>query len=307
MDDKPSSPKPTRTSQRAGRLAHRVLVVPFRQVILAEHPAFARYFTGRCPHLAGMIAFFALMSIIPGGMMVVTVLGWVGALEAEGYLADQIHLILPGGGGDGVIAAVNNLRRESHAAGPIGLAVLLWSTTSFFASIESALNLVYGAQPRPFLRQKLGVFLFMTGMLALVTIGTVSAAVAVSLARRTAGSQINAGHWQLGSTETAASIVIGLLAMFLFLLASYRLLPNARLTVREVWSGALLGAIVMQVATQMLPWYVSEAGSSRVTQAFAGAFVVLLWFYIAGLVLLAGAVWNWWLVERRTPGYRASA
>src|SRR5207253_6552261 len=97
-----------------------------------------------------------------------------------------------------------------------------------------------------------------------------------------------------------------LLGVFLFLVAVYRLLPNAPLTVHEVLPGSVMGAIVLEASFQVLPIFVRFADVNVTLRILGGPAILLLWLYVMANVIVLGAELNWWAARRREAGGLAS-
>jgi len=95
------------------------------------------------------------------------------------------------------------------------------------------------------------------------------------------------------------SVAVSLLGVFLFLVAVYRLLPNAPLTVHEVLPGSVMGAIVLEASFQVLPIFVRFADVNVTLRVLGGPAILLLWLYVMANVIVLGAELNWWSARRR--------
>ena len=95
------------------------------------------------------------------------------------------------------------------------------------------------------------------------------------------------------------SIAVSLVGVFSFVLAAYRLLTNAEVTVRGVMPGAVLAAIVLEASFQIVPIFVRLADVNPVLRVLGGPVILLLWLYLMANVIVFGAELNWWLAERR--------
>jgi membrane protein len=95
------------------------------------------------------------------------------------------------------------------------------------------------------------------------------------------------------------SIIVSLLGVFLFVLASYRLLTNAEVTVRDVLPGAIMAAVILEASFQIVPIFVRFADISPVLRVLGGPVILLLWLYLMANVIVFGAELNWWRAERR--------
>ncbi len=273
------------------------VVRPYRQILLTEHPAWERFFARRCPHLAGMIAYFGILSIIPAAFLFVSALGFAGYLEAQGWVVTQLTYVMPSQGVRTITATVAKLRESSGSLGLIGLLGLVWGTSNFFSCIESGLNIIYGVNNRVFLKQKALVLLLMLVALVMMTLGVIAVTVSSPVLQEADRFANTFLHFDF--TDAGISMAVSALFAFVFFLSCYRFLPNTDMRTREVWRGALLAALGFEVSIHLLLQYLTSYSNGAVMAAFQGAFIVLIWFYLMAFILLVGGVYNWWLVEKR--------
>ena len=83
------------------------------------------------------------------------------------------------------------------------------------------------------------------------------------------------------------------------MLAIYRVLTNAPVTVRDVLPGAVMAAIVLEASFQIVPVFVRFADVNPVLRVLGGPVILLLWLYLMANVIVLGAELNWWQAERR--------
>lgn len=269
----------------------------WRQVLNTEHPAWERFFARRCPHLAGMIAYFGILSIIPAAFLFISALSVAGALENQGWIVEQLQYAMPEQGADSIVATVESLRENSGSLGLIGFLGLVWGTANFFSSIESALNIIYGVNNRHFIFQKAWVLFLMLAALVAMTAGTLLVAVALPLLRELDAAARRT--FAIPFEDEAVTIAVSMTVAFAFFLSCYRFLPNVAVSTREVWRGAIIAAIAFEASIQLLPQWVGTDRGGFVITTFAGAFIVLIWFYVMAFILLVGGVYNWWWREKR--------
>jgi membrane protein len=275
----------------------RAVYLVWRQMILTEHPAWERFFARRCPHLAGMIAYFGILSIIPAAFLFISALALAGGLENQGWVVEQLQFALPEGGADTVVRTVEQLRENSGSLGVIGVLGLVWTTSNFLSCIESAFNIIYGVNNRHFIFQKMWVLFLMLVALVAMTAATLLVAVALPIVRRWNRTAEETLH--LPITDNWTSIAFSLVVAYAFCVTCYRFLPNVAIAWREAWRGAVIAAVAFEVTIQVLPQWVGTDRGGVLISAFAGAFIVLVWFYVMAFILLVGGVYNWWHREKR--------
>jgi membrane protein len=107
-----------------------------------------KFFADRGPHLAAMIAYFALLSLVPLVFLALALLGLFGRVDESTYLVTELNKILPAASISQIVRVVNQIRDNAATLGVIGGIFLLWTSLSLFSVLESAFNIVYGRPNR---------------------------------------------------------------------------------------------------------------------------------------------------------------
>jgi uncharacterized BrkB/YihY/UPF0761 family membrane protein len=94
------------------------------------------------------------------------------------------------------------------------------------------------------------------------------------------------------------SAFVSTLSVFLFLVLAYERLTNEPLSLREVWPGALLAAVLLQASFQILPVFVRLSREVVAVQALGTSALLLVWIYVMANVIVFGAEVNWWYAHR---------
>jgi membrane protein len=270
-------------------------------VRLPVRQTFATFFGARGTHLAAMVAYFALASVVPLVFLALALLGLFGRVDESSALVTYLEDLLPARPVDDIVDAVRAVQRNARTLGIVGGIFLLWSSLSLFSALESAFNIVYGRPNRPFLRGKALALGYMTASLVVLFTGLVVGTFGYDLLRRYA-SDVFGNRW----VALALTLLTSAAALFLFLFSAYYRLTNARLTRREVVPGAVLGAIVLVATLQGLPLFVNLSGGVLALQALGATFLLLIWLYVMANVIVFGATFNWQLAYGET-GRRVEA
>jgi membrane protein len=261
---------------------------------LRKRALFAKFFADRGTHLAAMVAYFALLSFVPLVFLALSLLGLVHRADASDFLVRELKHAFPGSSLQSILTLVHRVQDNAAALGIIGGIGLLWSSLSLFSALESAFNIVYGRPNRPFLRGKTVAAGLMASVLVTLFASLVVGALGVEVLKRYAPGFVGDP-----AVAYALSVVVSLLGVFLFLVAVYRLLPNAELTVHDVLPGAAMGALVLEASFQVLPVFVRFADVNVTLRVLGGPVILLLWLYVMANVIVLGAELNWWSQQRR--------
>jgi membrane protein len=264
-------------------------------VRLRKRALILKFFADRGTHLAAMVAYFALLSFVPLVFLALALLGLVHRVDASDFLVKELTRAFPGSSLASILTLVHKVQDNAAALGIIGGIGLLWSSLSLFSALESAFNIVYGRPNRSFLRGKAIAFALMVGCLVTLFASLVVGAVGVEALK----------HYAPGFVSNVVvayvvSIAVSLLGVFVFLVAVYRLLTNAPVTVREALPGAVAAAVALEASFQVVPVFVRLADVNVTLRVLGGPAILLLWLYAMANVIVLGAELNWWQAERRS-------
>ncbi|HEY3765915.1 MAG TPA: YihY/virulence factor BrkB family protein [Gaiellales bacterium] len=274
----------------------RLVLHPLRTVAEFGHPVLAKYLRDRGPHLGAMVAYYALLSLVPFLFLTASLLAFAGHVSPNSYLIRELAHILPGQSARDLLRTVHAIQHEAGTIGAIGFLGLVWGTLGFYSALESALNIVYGVQNRAFLHQKWVTFVLVTFSLLVLFASLIVTTAATGWYHRHVPHLIDLKLIPFVVTLAASSAGI-----FLFLMVVYRVLTNVDLRVADVWPGALVGMVLYQGLFSVLSLYLRFSDQLLALRAFGGLVLLLVWLYLMTNILILGAEINWWHWSRRQP------
>jgi membrane protein len=264
-------------------------------VRLRKRALVAKFFADRGTHLAAMVAYFALLSFVPLVFLSLALLGLSHRADASDFLVKELGHAFPTTSLSSILTLVHRVQDNATTLGIVGGVALLWTSLSLFSALESAFNIVYDRPNRSFLRGKGVAAVVMVSIITMLFVSLVIGSFGVEVVKRYAP-----GFAGNGAAAYVLSIAMSLLGVFVFVLASYRLLTNAEVTVLDVLPGAVLAAVVLEASFQVVPLFVRFADINPVLRVLGGPVILLIWLYVMANVIVFGAEVNWWLGERRT-------
>jgi membrane protein len=246
----------------------------------------AAYLESQVSNYASGVAFNAFVAVFPVILGLLAVLGYL-VQDRHSLLAVQSAIVstFPADSQSTLTRTLAGVKENRAAFGLLALGGLVWSGTNFFASMEFALNQIYGVRGRDFLKQRLlGV------QMIAVFLGAIGASVVLNAALPGFG------------------FLSGWLIMTALLYVIYRVVPNARIQHREAWPGALLAGLGIEVLTLAFPLYYSLTHQINVLgRGFGLIFLLLTWAYLLSHLLLLGAVINRLRLAGRVPKLKHTA
>jgi membrane protein len=241
--------------------------------------------------LAGMLAYNLLLSLLPLTLLAFFVLGHVlrGA-DVDASVIRDLHRILPSTEGSNLTGLINGLQRHSTGIGVAALVSSIWVGASFWGALDTAFCRIYHSPCRSWLAQKRFALTMLLVTLAFIALTVALPAVQSAVAR---GSENLPFGLNAGRTVYVVTLIAGLLGLFGVLCVVYRAVPNMSVPWRAIWPGAAAAAAAIALVDWGFPIYLAHG--SAIT-SFGGTFVfiviVLVWFYVVALMILAGAVIN---------------
>ncbi len=254
----------------------------------------SKFYADRGPHLAAMIAYFALLSFVPLLFLTISLLSLAGRPGESSYLVTELKRAFPGSSISSIIHTVREIQKHATALGIVGGAGLLWTSLSLFSVLESAFNIVYGQPNRSFLRGKLLAVGLMLLSLVTLFVGLLIGSFGFDLLTRHAGGVASNSY-----VAYALSVTVSLIAVFVFLVAVYYLLTNVEHDFVDVLPGAVVAAIALEASFQVLPIYVRFSNNVVALKAFGGPALLLVWLYVMANMIVFGAEVNWRFSTRR--------
>ena len=262
------------------------------------------YGRARASDLAAGIAYYALLSVVPTILGLVSIAGLL-LRTGEGYrqaVALVAWIVPPELAGEG-LQTLPRLRERSGAFGLVSLVGFLWLGSTFFAALGRAMNQVYGVPDRPPLRQRLRG---MVGVVAFALLFTASAVAAivptVVLGIGEDSMPLGLERWPLftGLYQVLSYAVAMVMAVLLFGLI-FRIAPAAGQRVVDVVPGAVVIGLAFVLLAQVFPFYLRIVRDWNLIGGTAGLLsLVLVWFFILGHLFLFGAYINaTWQRHRR--------
>jgi membrane protein len=247
----------------------------------------------RCPDLAAGLTYYAVLSLFPAILALVSLLGIFGQAEkTTAALLGIVQNIAPGTTVDIIKQPIQELT-TSPAAGftlVIGLATALWSASGYVGAFGRAMNRVYEIdEGRGFVKLRgtmLGVTVFAVVIVALLAaMLVISGPVAEAV-----GGVLGLGGVALAVWNIAKWPVIILLVTVVIAVLYYAT-PNVRQPkFRWMSIGSFIALLAFVLASLGFAFYVANFNSYNKTYgAIGGVIVMLLWLWILNMSLLFGA------------------
>jgi membrane protein len=239
--------------------------------------------------LAAQMSFYFVLALFPFLLLIAAIVGWLPSTRVWQDFVQWIVTYLPRDSRKLIFAQILDLTRGYTSFFSIGLLATLSSASSGFVALMDSLNVAYEVkETRGFWRRRLIAViatcvsaLFFIASFGVLAIGHwLAARVSVGMG----GGSVS--HVVFQTVRWVANLLLMILALDLI----NHFLPNLRVRWRWVTRGRLFVALTGVVAFIAFDIYLRYFASyPRVYGALAGFIILLLWIYVASLILLIGA------------------
>jgi YihY family inner membrane protein len=242
--------------------------------------------------LAGAVAYYALLSIIPLLILILIALSHVvPQAQLLGALGSYLDWIVPGQG----VAITEELKKfleHRDVLGWVLLGTMLFFSSLAFSVLESAMTVIFhhrvAERGRHFMASVLLPYLYIVLLGAGALLVTL-----VSGGLRAMGERdihFLGWTWGLQGLSGALLYLLGVAGEVFVISSIYMVMPVGRLSWRHALIGGATAALLWELTRHVLLWYfdtLSQVG--RVYGSLTGAIVVLLSLEVAATLLLFGA------------------
>jgi membrane protein len=245
--------------------------------------------------LAAALTYYGVLAIFPMLIVLVSLLGLLGHSVTQS-LIQNLGNAAPGAARQIFTSAIQNIQANKGTAGIlfiVGLAVALWSASSYVAAFMRASNVVWDVPEGRPIWKTIPVRLAVTAItVVLLTLMAVAVVFTGGLARQL-GNVIGVGSSAVTIWDIAKWPVL-LLVVALILSILYWAGPNVRQPgFRWVTPGGLIAVALWVLASAAFAFYVANFSSYNKTYgAIASVIVFLVWLWITNTVILLGAELN---------------
>jgi membrane protein len=268
--------------------------------------AFDRFQKDQITDHAAALTYYALLSLFPGLLFGVALLGFFGQ---EGLVGDAAGFLVSVGAPSetvdavtGAIESAQKSRGTALTALVLAMATSLYGAAGAFGAVGRALNAIWRVEEgRSFVKHKAHDIGWTVVVVALVLVTGVlvflGGALSEFVFERIGFGDTSAAVWRYARWPLA------LVAMILIYAVVYFAAPNVEIRrFRWISPGALFGVLAWLLASLGFFFYVANIGSYQATYgAFAGMVILLVWIWVSNLVLLFGAELNAVIDLRRSP------
>ena len=238
------------------------------------------------------ISYYTVTSLAPILIIVIAIAGvFFGQDAARGAIQDEIGGLMGQQGARVLQDIVKNASNPSTGtlAGIIGLVTLLVTASGTFGEIQSALNMIWRADPT-------GTTVSRLVRARLVSLGLVATLGFLLLVSLVVSSAVTGFAHVLngvvpfgGLISRALSLVVSFVLIALMFGAIYKALPDRHLRWRDVLVGAAATSLLFTIGKFAIGLYLGSSSMASSYGAAGGLIVLFVWVYYTAQIFLFGA------------------
>ncbi|MEO8312336.1 MAG: YihY/virulence factor BrkB family protein [Caldimonas sp.] len=242
--------------------------------------------------LAGAVAYYALLSIVP--LLILTVIAlshFIDQRELLATLGRYLEWLVPSQS-HAIVVELGNFLDKREGVGWLLLATMIFFSSLAFTVLENAMSVIF--LHRVVERKRRYIFSVLLPYVYILSLGAGLLLVTlVSGSLQAVGKEsvdLFGREWSLHGVSGVLLYLLGLAGEIFVLTSVYLVMPAGRLDWRHALIGGVTAALLWELTRHVLVWYFATL--SQVTIVYGSlttAIVVLLSLEIAATLLLLGA------------------
>jgi membrane protein len=239
---------------------------------------------------AAALGFYLTLAVFPTMIFLMALVPYLPVAHVDQAIMDLLHQVLPARTAEmfaGVVSEVASERRGGVLT--FGIAAALWASSTGMYAVMQQMNIAYDVdERRGFIRAR-ATALGLSLLFVVLVIGAFSLVVLGGVIQDWIGRRLGVSDTLLNFFIVFRWVVI-VLALLVAIALIYDRAPSRRRRFALLTRGTIIATASLLIASLAFRVYVTNFGNYSATYGSIGAVIVLmLWFYLAGLVMLVGA------------------
>ncbi|MDJ0925476.1 MAG: YihY/virulence factor BrkB family protein [Acidimicrobiia bacterium] len=288
-------PRPEPQPAEAGRLDAEESTVShwYDEPLSVTKAVIGRLREHHMPMIAGSLSYYAFLALFPAAIAAVSIYGLILDPADLATQIEEISSALPEETARFIEVQLTEVVEASGSGlgftAVISIIIALWSASAGTKALITGIDIAYETpENRPFIVLRGMAFAITIGLIIFITAAASAVTFLPDLMSEIGAGDATRRFIEVGRWPIIFIAVIGGLGLL------YKIAPN-RPAAMSPWVsiGALAVAVLWLLATVGFSLYANNLGSFNATYgALTGIIVLLLWFFMSGLIVLTGAELN---------------
>ena len=242
--------------------------------------------------LAGAVAYYTLLSIVPLSILAPIVLAnFIDEQQLLQTLSTYLGMMIPGYATT-LIKQVQAFLEHRHVIGIIGFLGMLFFSSLSFSMLENAMSVIFFQRDKTHRRYFLISAIIPYVYIIVMGLGIGLASFIVGTVETLENRHLSILNWSLnlGGTTGVSLYILGITGEVLMLTSIYLVMPVVRIRVRYALIGGITAAVLWEITRRVLIWYYAAISIVNVIYgSIATTVVALLSIEVVAVILLFGA------------------
>jgi membrane protein len=246
--------------------------------------------------LSAALSYYTVFSLPPLLLIVIAIAGAVfGEAAARGQLVDQLEGVMGQQGASMVQTMISQASKPGSGtiAMVVGFMTLLLGASGVFAELQRSLNEIWKVRVKPGAGMKYTILSRVFSFSMILVIGfLLLVSLVVSAAVSAFGDMLNdlwTGPPVLHYLLQAVNLLVSFGATTLLFALLFKVLPDAKITWKDVWLGAAATALLFTIGKYLIGLYLATSSTTSAYGAAGSLVFLLAWIYYSSLTLFFGA------------------
>lgn len=253
---------------------------------------FRQWNAHRVPRMGAALSFYTVFSLAPLAVLTLSLVSlFVEQNAARAEIVSQFRFQVGNEGAD-MVDMILSRAAASHA-GPwgtaIGFVVLLVGASGVFGELQDSLNEIWGVSSKRhpalvMLKERVISFAMVLTITLLMLVSFLFSAIYAIADDYLHGLWPGIdGAWQIGNSAFSLVVIAVLFAVI------FRVVPDTRITWKDVWIGASISAVLFAAGKSILGFYFGRSAIASSYGAAGSLIIILVWVYYSAQILFFGA------------------
>jgi membrane protein len=201
------------------------------------------------------------------------------------------------------------LNADSAFSATIAIAILIFSATTVFVSLQKGINHIWHIKPKPnrgWLKLAINRLLSFSIVLVIGFILIISLVLDAIVSYSFGKLDSLFPHINVELISTVEIVLSQLILIVIFALM-YKILPDARVKWKDTWAGAIVTAILFVAGKFFIGLYMSTNDLSSSYGAAGSLVILLVWIYYSVVIFLFGAQVTYYIAKNIGGGVKPKA
>lgn len=240
------------------------------------------------------IAFYMIFSL---PALLVIVLMVAGSIFGEQAVSGELYVHIKDLIGPDSAEQVQKIIRNAAVAESetsaiiLGIAVLCFSATTVFISLQNGLNSIWGVKAKP---SKSWLKFITDRVLSLGMVISLGFLLMISLLLEASIEVLSDYLLSILPAETfflirIINLILSILLTSVIFALMFKFLPDAVISWRDAWVGAIITTVLFMIGRILIRIYLSHSDPSETYEAAGSLVAIFLWVYYSSVIVLLGA------------------